>query len=487
MAGIGFELKKLFAGKGLLLSMRASFFSIIITIGPTLLCILLLTVLQKLLDYWGAPTGDRDLFMAAIIYSFLFSLILTSGFNMILSRYISDKIYMKEYQYIISSQKGAVVLCMLIGGAAGIIFYVQSPLKIQSKFPAYMLFMELNIMWLQTVYISALRDYMKLIRGFLAGVGSAFLMSCILVMLLGIEPLMGVLISVVTGFFIIILVFQYSIESFFPKGDSGYFDFLEYFDQYPSLFFIGLFYTLGLYIHNFYFWSGDLGIIIGGTYEFAPAYDIPTFWAFLTILPTMVIFIVSCETSFYERYKAYYDAICSGGLADEIYRRQEEMREVMSHNLRNVMFIQMIFTILCLSIGMLLLPLTGIADIYIDTFNVLVIGDYAFIFMFICMTVMLYYDDRKGALLVVCFFVLANIYLTGITASMGKEYYGSGFMVAAFLSLIISFLRLNYLLNNIRYYTFCSQPILKRNKTGLFTWISVKLQVVLSKGRQDSI
>lgn len=487
MAGIGFELKKLFAGKGLLQNMRACFFSIIITIGPTLLCILLLTVLQNLLGYWGADVADRELFMAAIIYSFLFSLILTSGFNMILSRYISDKIYMKQYQYIIASQKGAVALCLLIGGIAGIIFYYRSPLELRFKLPAYMLFMELNILWLQTVYISALRDYMKLIRGFCGGVSSAFLLSCILVMPLGFEPLSGVLISVVAGFFIIILVLQYSIESFFPKGESLYFSFLEYIDQYPALFFIGLLYTLGLYIHNFYFWSGDLGVILGGTYIFAPEYDIPTFWAFLTILPTMVIFIVSCETSFYEKYKAYYDAICSGGLVDEIFRLQDEMREVMSHNLRNIMCIQMIFTILSLAIGMLFLPLTGLQDTYIDIFNVLVIGNYAFIFMFICLTVLLYFDDRKGALLVVCFFAPANIYLTGITASMGNDYYGSGFMAAAFLSLIIAFLRLNYLFNNIRYYTFCSQPILKRNRTGIFTRIALKLQVLLSKCKQNGI
>lgn len=487
MAGIGFELKKLFAGKGLLQSMRACFFSMIITIGPTLLCILLLTVLQNLLGYWGASIEDRELFMAAIIYSFLFSLILTSGFNMILSRYISDKIYMKEYQYVLSSQKGAIVLCLLIGGAAGIIFYARSPLGLHFKLPAYMLFMELNVLWLQTVYISALRDYMKLIRGFFGGVSSAFFLSCILVMLLGIEPLIGVLISVVAGFFIIILVFQYGLESFFPKSDSRYFCFLEYIDLYPALFFIGLFYSLGLYIHNFYFWTGDLAVIIGETYIFAPAYDIPTFWAFLTILPTMVIFIVSCETSFYEKYRAYYGAICNGGLVDEILRLQGEMKEVMSHNLRNLMCIQMMFTILCLVMGMLFLPLTGLEDIYIDTFNVLVIGDYAFIVMFICLTVLLYFDDRKGALLVVCFFAAANICLTGITASLGRDYYGSGFMAAAFPSLIIGFFRLNYLFNNIHYYTFCSQPILKRGNTGPFTWISARLQRLLSNGRQDGI
>lgn len=481
MAGIGFELKKLFRGKGLLESMRACFFSIIITVGPTLLCMLMLTVLQKSLQYWGVPVAERDLFMAAIIYSFLFSLILTSGFTMILSRYISDKIYKKEYQDIMPSLKGAVTLCVVIGGIIGILFYVRSPLGLQFKLSAYTLFMELNIIWLQTVYVSALRDYMKLTRGFLAGVSSAFLLSFILVRLVNVNAVIGVFASVDIGFFIIILVFTDSIESFFNVGSKRFFGFLEYFDQYPALFFTGVFYTLGLYIHNFYFWKSNCGIIIGETYVLAPGYDVPTFWAFLTILPSMVVFVVSCETSFYEKYKAYYDIICNGGLIDDIFRLQNEMRDTMSHNLRSIMFIQMAFTILCLAAGLVFFPMTGLPDKYIDIFNVLVIGDYAFIIMFICLTVLLYFDDRKGALGVVLFFTLANAYLTKVTILMGEDYYGLGFMAAAFIALLIGFWRLNYLFNNIRYFTFCSQPIVQSSNEKVFTWISRKIQSIFEK------
>ena len=485
MAGIGFELKKLFNGKGLLQGMRACFFSMIITVGPTLLCILMLTILQRLLYNWGVPSVERELFMAAIIYSFLFSLVLTSGFTMILSRYISDKIYKMEYEDILSSLKGAITLCMILGGVVGIVFYYRSPLNLQFKLVAYALFMELNILWLQTVYVSALRDYMKLVKGFFAGVTSAFFLSYILVKLLKVNAVAGVLAAVDIGFFIIILVFQDGIQNCFREGNRKFFSFLEYFDQYPALFFTGVFYTLGLYIHNFYFWISECGKNIGGTYTYAPIYDVPTFWAFLTTIPALVIFVVSCETSFYVKYRAYYDTICNGGLIDDILQRQNEMRDVMSHDLRNVMGIQMGFTILCLVMGMLFLPQSGLEDIYIDIFNVLVIGDYALIIMFICMTVLLYFDDRKGALLVVCFFTLANALLTSLTINMGEDYYGLGFMAAAFLSLAIGFVRLNYLFSNIRYYTFCSQPIVHRNSERLFTWISRKMNALLDKNQME--
>jgi len=56
MAGIGFELKKLFNGKGLIQGIRACFLSMLVAIGPTLLCILMMTVLLSLLGLF-----DRSL------------------------------------------------------------------------------------------------------------------------------------------------------------------------------------------------------------------------------------------------------------------------------------------------------------------------------------------------------------------------------------------------------------------------------------------
>jgi len=480
MAGIGFELKKLFNGKGLIQGIRACFLSMLVAIGPTLLCILMMTVLQKLLYNWGASVLQRELFMATVIYSFTFSLILTSAFTMILSRYISDKIYKKEYKDILPSLKGAITVCILIGCIIGIAFYWRSPLNLLFKLAAYTLFIELNILWLQTLYVSALKDYMKLVKGFFTGVSFVFLFSYILVNLMNIDAVTGVLASIDIGFFIIILFFANGIQSFFCHESRKFFDFLEYFDRYPSLFFIGIFYAFGLYVHNFLFWASGYRTILYDTYIFAPFYDVPAFWAFLTVTPAMVIFVVSFETSFYVKCKVYYNAICNGGLIEDIDQLQNEMIDVVSRNLRNIMGIQLLFTIFFLDIGMIFLPLAGLENKCIDIFNVLVIGNYAFIIMFICFTVLLYFDDRKGALMIVCFFILANAQLTRMTILMGENYYGLGFMTAAFLSLAIGFARLNHFLNNIRYFIFCSQPITQHNSDKLFTWISRKLNKLLN-------
>jgi uncharacterized membrane protein len=36
-----------------------------------------------------------------------------------------------------------------------------------------------------------------------------------------------------------------------------------------------------------------------------PLLTVPTFYAFLSVMPSMVVFVVSIETSFYEKYRTF--------------------------------------------------------------------------------------------------------------------------------------------------------------------------------------
>ena len=46
MAGIGFELKKLYAAKGLVAKLKAHLYSTFVTVGPIVLSIIVITFLQ---------------------------------------------------------------------------------------------------------------------------------------------------------------------------------------------------------------------------------------------------------------------------------------------------------------------------------------------------------------------------------------------------------------------------------------------------------
>ena len=168
---------------------------------------------------------------------------------------------------------------------------------------------------------------------------------------------------------------------------------------------------------------------------------------------------------------------------NDINRSKGEMRDALSHSLRQVMGMQMVFTFISLLLGVYFLPLAGLTRLSINIFNVLVIGNYAFIILFILISILLYFDDRKGALMVVLVFVLANTLFTIASAFLGESYYGLGFVVAAFLSLALGFIRLNIFLKNIDYFTFCAQPMQQRAGEKVFTRLSRKIHTLLDDSR----
>ena len=479
MAGIGFELKTQFEVKGLIHIIKASFYSTLITAGPTLLTILMMFILQELLYIWGMTILQRELFMAAVMYSFIFSMIITGGFSITLSRYVSDKIYENVTEDILPSLKGAITVCMIIGGIIGALFYLMSPLTLYFKLSAYILFMELNILWIQMVYVSALKDYKKILKGFVIGILTIFFFTYLLIKILGYKTAAAVLISMDIGFLMIIMSFFECIHDYFNNKSGNIFAFLKYFDKHPALFFIGFFYALGLYLHNMLFWISKVGITVEKTYVFSPMYDVPSLWGFLTTIPTVVIFTVLCETSIYEKYKAYYRNICKEGKFDAVIEKQNEMKETISLSMKRIMEIQTIFTVIFLIIGLNLIPVLNPKYVTIGIFSTFVVGCYNFIIMFVFLTILLYFDDKKGSLILVLLFSLSNIAFTQETILMGQKYYGLGFASSCFISLIFGFARLDYILKNISYFTFCSQPITSDYNKRFFTRLSTKLSETL--------
>ncbi|MFC0905923.1 exopolysaccharide Pel transporter PelG [Clostridium sp. MT-14] len=469
MAGIGFELKKLYKSNSILFKFRAILYTSVAITGPQVLCIAAIASLQLIVSLMNVSFSQRELFLASTLYSFIFSQIITSGFSMLVTRYISDKLYSKEYDKIMPSLYGVLSICITIGAVAGIIFFYRSPLHFSIKFITYILFMELIIMWLETVYLGTIKEYFKIVKTFFLGLVTSVVLGIVILMSTKLNPIEVLLASLDVGTFVIITLLMLSIQNFFKSSDRKYFEFLKYFDKYSILFFICFFYTLSMYIHNFIFWSGSLGKIVAGTYIFAPSYDVPTFYALLTILPSMVIFAISLETSFYDRYREYYSQITCGGNLRDIVRARKSMVLVLWQEMFHLMEVQFFFTFVCILIGNCFLPFIGLTQTSIDIFDILTFGAYCSISMFIIVLIGLYFENRKGAFVITSIFLVSNFLFTIISVKLGYGYYGLGYFLASFISLCAALHNLTYFLNDIDYITFCSQPVIYREKTGIFT------------------
>ncbi|MGM7684399.1 exopolysaccharide Pel transporter PelG [Cytobacillus sp. Hm23] len=462
MAGIGFQLKKLFNEQGILNQVKAYSYSTIVTVGPLALCILLLTFAQQLLIYADTPFVEREKFLAAAQYALIFSQIITGGFNLIISRYVADHIFLKKYDYILSSMYGVICICVTIGAVSAFLFYLFSPMNFTFKVVSYIFFVELIIIWIQCMYVSALKDYMKIVRSFVVGVVVSIALICICIYVLKIYSATAMFICLDIGFAIMIIRFTQYIRAFFHVNNEKYFLFFSYMRLYPYLFVCGLLYTLGLYGHNLIIWHSKVQYTVEETFTVAPYYDVPVFFAYLSVLPAMVLFVVSLETSFYKTYRSYYDRILNSFPLKDILSAKKTMFKTLSLELTFITEIQLLVVICSIALGLKYLPTLGFTFEQMHIFTILVLGNLFFIIMYTVVLILLYFDDQKGACLTTVVYTVGSMVLTAVL--IRYDIYGYAVFIVACGALIFGLWKLTSYLNNIDYYTFCSQPILNKEK-----------------------
>lgn len=90
MAGIGFELRKLLQGKDMNNKFWGYTSATFITSGPMLISIGQLLIIDKILSISHVLPADRAVIKAALLYAYVFSMIMSSGFVMLSSRFIAE-------------------------------------------------------------------------------------------------------------------------------------------------------------------------------------------------------------------------------------------------------------------------------------------------------------------------------------------------------------------------------------------------------------
>ena len=75
-------------------------------------------------------------------------------------------------------------------------------------------------------------------------------------------------------------------------------------------------YILGMYIHNFVFWTTDMRIVVVKSFVCNQPYDMATCLAMFTNISATIIFITRVEMYFHDKYKNYSESVIGGRGAD---------------------------------------------------------------------------------------------------------------------------------------------------------------------------
>ncbi len=480
MAGIGFELKKLFAKKGVLNSAKAYGYAAVICTGPMLLGVLLLLGITTLCGIAKTDLHTREVLVCMITYTLLASVSVTSFFSMVVTRFVADMLFEEKKGAVLPAFWGSTVLMMAIGSVLYGVFLGFSGATPAQGILCFILFNELVIVWNAMGFLSAIKDYKGIFLSFLTSVAVSLLMGALLLWL-GLPVVEAMLFAVTLGYGVMLVWDVILLHRYFPHTSLGAFSFLKWVDCFWPLALSGLFMNIGMFSHIVIMWFSDIGVRVHGLFYSAPWYDVPALLAFMTALMTTVNFVVSVEVNFYPKYRNHYSLYNDKGTIDNIKQAEKEMIGTLKTELFYTALKQLLFTAVVIALGgyvLELLPL-GFNEIMRGYFRTLCVGYGIYAIGNMLFLIQLYLTDYAGAFVTSGIFAVTSLSFTVVSLFFPNLYYGFGFLLAALVFATAAVIRLNYFLKRLPYYILSVQPLVSEDRSGIFTRLGEFLEDTL--------
>lgn len=469
MAGIGFSLKRLFSKKGLGALCRAYGYAAIICTGPMLLGVVLLVGIALISILAGMGQHDRELMNCMIVYSLLYSLTVTSWFNMPVTRYTSDMLYEEKLEKIMPSFYGSCSIMLVLGGLIWGIFLHFSGIPLSYQLITFWFGLILIVVWTEMVYLTAIKDYKAIVVAFAVSLMAGFLLALIFV-ILGWVSIVSFMFCVLIAYGIMMVWFYKILLDYFPKSDDSKYAFLRWIDRYRTLPFIGGFVNIGLFAHLVIMYFGPLRVQVEGLFYGAPSHDVPALCAYFCMLITTINFVTSVEVRFYPQYRNYYALFNDNGSIKDINEAESLMLTVLKQELTANGHKQLISTLLFIIVGSIVLKWAPISlsDLSVAIFRFLCIGYGIYAISNTIMLILLYFEDYLGALLGTFAFALVSVLATILQILFSPaNYFGLGFVAGGVAFYVIVWLRLEWYTRRLPYYLLCRKTLVARNEVGL--------------------
>ncbi len=427
MAGIGFELKKIYGRKTLVSNLWGTLYATMLTIGPTVLSAILMLVLNTLLSRSGLTVLEGRFFISSTTYTFLTALLVTSFFATPVSRYIADCVYLGRDAEIFPSAFGVLAFTTSISGTvmlllcAGVFLSARGQVPVSFLVSYYFLGVLVTDAYTLMNYASALKHYKTLTFGFILGlllsVGVYFFCS----IRLGLAGVIAACIALGSCFLVVIFSLVLQCVKAFGAPRGRYFAFLPYFRQYPVLAVGNLAYMLGLYGPTIVYWNFSQVREQVSIFRTAPSFDMAVFLAFLVNIPSLVIFVVKVETAFYEKFVVYISALNNGTL-HMLQKERDAMTRAILLELFFVYEVQLIITVVLVCLVSVFFPYLDASIHMLHMFVILSLGICTVFCMYFTIVVFYYFSDYNGACISSLVFLAVSV-LGAAAAAMSGEFY----------------------------------------------------------------
>jgi uncharacterized membrane protein len=456
MAGIGFELRKYLHSNSYLGTLKGYTYAGIISAGPWILSILGVMLVGILSVSLRMDAKSVVGFLVSVTWLMACSLMTTGVLLLVFIRFVADRLFEKADDIILPNVVGLLIVSTLVSGAI-------SSFAVWLLFPdqslLYRLLMVANFttlcnMWFAVIFASGMKQYHLIIiafcLGYLTVVAAAFAFQN--------EGLEGLLAGLFIGhctllFFMLTLIFgEYPGKSFVR------FDFLKREKIHLRLAFIGFFYNTGLWVDKLLFWiTPATSEPVIGPLRASLIYDLPIFFAYLSIVPGMAVFLIKFETDFVEAYDNYYRAVREGETLQKIERFSRQMQKSVQEGFGQIIKVQGLTVISIFLLSSSIINWLDISPRYLNLLHIDVVSVAIQVLLLSILNVLFYLDRLNAAFWLTLLLVLSNGVLTWLTLQLDPMFYGLGFCGAMLITSIIGIVILRRTFRTLEYQTFMLQ------------------------------
>ena len=457
MAGVGFELRKAVTGsrhgdriKGYL---GAAFSSS----GSVIVGIVLFTLVQLAAKAQQLPREVSDQFMCYVTNAMFLSMMVTSVFSLVLSRYVSNAIYMQKPEKIMPSLSGGIALVTVLGGSVFAVQISLSGIELYTAIPLMLLFLALNACWLLMTYITLLRSYLRVVVAYAVAFAASIIMLLVLCAFTTLSiPTMILVLTL--GFSVVDVVLFRALYLTFSKQEGSPFAFLSELWHNKSLAAVGFLMMLGMLGHFWVMWFFDgSSAAVGTLFRFNAKYDFPAIVAYFSTIPSAVYFITLFDTGFSEAYQQYFWVLGNGGDVKTTEAAKEVMISVLRKGLRGIAAIQMISCILFVTVGSKVLSVMniGMTEGMLGAFRMFCAGYSLYYIGNTLILLQLYFTNEKHAAWTALLFAAGVTGGTYAAVRLLPTANGVAFTIAGAVMTLIAGVQLTRYLSDLEYNTLC--------------------------------
>ncbi len=451
MAGIGVLLRYHAAQDNLVGLTQAYVLSALASTGPWLLTVIALGTIMLIASPMTSST-DMQGFRVVIIYNFSLSLVMSAPLCAIASRYIADATHNNALTPLPSVMLLALGLMYLSQlPVAVLLYYVIAPMQWPQSLLAIINFLLISTVWLTSICITARKHYGTVTIAFFIGMLTAIMAS---MFLLHYNASMGMLAGFTIGIGVVASILMAQAFTLHPYPFTSPLHFLGYFRKYPSIALGGLAYNMAIWVDKWLMWLAPEAEKTASGMIMYPNYDSAMFLAYLTIIPSMAMFLFTIETRFSAHYQRFYQDIRNKATLQKIQQNHSQMLASIFSSSGNFLILQGSLCLIAILVAPKLLALLGSSYQQIGIFRYGVMGAFFHALTLFLLILLSYFDNRKTVCTMQLFFLAANILFTSISLQSGFRYYGYGYFLASLLTFLFTMLLTTRYLLHLPYHTF---------------------------------